>query len=77
MTAACKSCPFRVASPEGYCQDGIDALEDGCVPSCHTRVGRGEQFKDVIPLGGHECVGYELRGTPGYVDIPYLIGVQA
>ena len=66
---ACKNCPFRVKSPEGFCEEGQQALADGCEPSCHELVGRGKQFFDVLPSQKNRCAGFDrwLEAVPGFV----------
>ena len=65
---ACKDCPFRCGSPEGYCVDGFDALDAGKEPGCHQIVGRGLQFDDPMPSEKTACKGFRSfkSGRPGY-----------
>lgn len=74
---ACKNCPFRADSSEGFCEDGQQALADGCEPSCHELVGRGKQFFDVLPSEKTRCIGFDnwLEAVPGFVQ-PKNISVE-
>ena len=64
---ACASCPFREGSPLGYDVDGIDALDDGCEPSCHEIVGFDRVFAHGI-VSPAPCRGFAayLREAPGF-----------
>ena len=74
---ACKKCPFRADSSEGFCEDGQQALADGCEPSCHELVGRGNQFLDVLPSEKTRCVGFNswLKAVLGFAH-PKNISVE-
>ena len=70
---ACPNCPFRVGSVFGYDPAGLEALDEGYVPSCHCKVGAGNQFNDPIPSAEIECIGYFefLANSEGF-QRPYL-----
>jgi hypothetical protein len=72
MSSACKNCPFAKGARLGFVQDGLDALNDGCEPSCHMVVGAGNQFMHVLPTSKQICKGYlkYLEGETGYAR-PY------
>ena len=65
-TAACKECPFRIGAPMSYDADAIEALNDGCEPSCHMAVGVDAIFCAEPPA--HRCHGHDLwcAGAPGF-----------
>ena len=66
----CEKCPFR---PNGlpYNVDGIELLDAGEEPGCHEKVGDNLQFND-YPSDETACIGYQLRGTNGYLKTPKI-----
>jgi hypothetical protein len=56
-TIACSACPFMAKSCMVYDADAMEALNNGCIPSCHQIVGTETIFDNLIP--GHAiCNGY-------------------
>jgi hypothetical protein len=64
---ACKACPFRVGARVVYDADALEALHDGCEPSCHQRVGMENIFHEYAPTA-NRCHGYDawMRDEPGF-----------
>jgi hypothetical protein len=57
IKTVCLSCPFRVESVMVYDADAMEALRNGCIPSCHQIVGIERIFDNLIP-GNAVCNGY-------------------
>lgn len=64
---ACKDCPFRIGARVVYDGDALEALHDGCEPSCHQRVGMESIFREYAPTK-KRCHGYDawMRDEPGF-----------
>ena len=67
LGVACKACPFRVGARVVYDTDALEALHEGCEPSCHQRVGMESIFHEYAPTG-NRCHGYDawMRDAPGF-----------
>jgi hypothetical protein len=67
LGVACKACPFRVGARVVYDADALEALHDGCEPSCHQRVGMDSIFHECAPTADR-CHGYDawMRDEPGF-----------
>ena len=67
LGVACKDCPFRIGARVVYDSDALEALHDGCEPSCHQRVGMESIFREYAPTK-KRCHGYDawMRDEPGF-----------
>ena len=66
--APCAQCPFVVGSQMAYDVDAAEALDLGCIPSCHMVVGSDSVFAHSTPTEKQRCAGHDrwIAGDRGF-----------